>query len=37
VTGVEGFNIGDKVFAATGVGGICEKILAHKNNVRTHT
>ena len=32
--GVEGFNIGDKVFAATGVGGICEKILAHKNNVR---
>jgi len=32
--GVEGLNIGDKVFAATGVGGICEKILAHKNNVR---
>ena len=32
--GVEGFNIGDRVFAATGVGGICEKILAHKNNVR---
>ena len=32
--GVEGVNIGDKVFAATGVGGICEKILAHKNNVR---
>ena len=32
--GVEGFNVGDKVFAATGVGGICEKILAHKNNVR---
>ena len=32
--GVEDFNIGDKVFAATGVGGICEKILAHKNNVR---
>ena len=32
--GVEGFNIGDKVFAATGVGGICEKLLAHKNNVR---
>ena len=32
--GVEGFTIGDKVFAATGVGGICEKILAHKNNVR---
>ncbi len=32
--GDEGFNIGDKVFAATGVGGICEKILAHKNNVR---
>ena len=32
--GVEGFNIGDKVFAATGVGGISEKILAHKNNVR---
>jgi NADPH2:quinone reductase len=32
--GVKGFNIGDKVFAATGVGGICEKILAHKNNVR---
>jgi len=32
--GVEEFNIGDKVFAATGVGGICEKILAHKNNVR---
>lgn len=32
--GVEGFNIGDKVFVATGVGGICEKILAHKNNVR---
>jgi NADPH2:quinone reductase len=32
--GVEGFNLGDKVFAATGVGGICEKILAHKNNVR---
>ena len=32
--GVEGFNIGDKVIAATGVGGICEKILAHKNNVR---
>ena len=32
--GVEGFNIGDKVFAATGVGGICEKILAHKNNVK---
>ena len=32
--GVEGFNIGDKVFAATGVGGICEKIIAHKNNVR---
>ena len=32
--GVEGFNIGDKVFAATGIGGICEKILAHKNNVR---
>ena len=31
---VEGFNVGDKVFAATGVGGICEKILAHKNNVR---
>jgi len=23
--GVEGLNIGDKVFAATGVGGICEK------------
>ena len=35
--GVEGFNIGDKVFAATGVGGICEKILAHKNNVRPIT
>tara|TARA_B100001559_G_scaffold320136_1_gene331398 strand:- start:452 stop:1456 length:1005 start_codon:yes stop_codon:yes gene_type:complete len=32
--GVEGFNVGDRVFAATGVGGICEKILAHKNNVR---
>ena len=32
--GVEGFNIGDKVFAATGVGGICEKMFAHKNNVR---
>ena len=32
--GVEGFSVGDKVFAATGVGGICEKILAHKNNVR---
>ncbi|NCW59512.1 MAG: NADPH:quinone oxidoreductase family protein, partial [Proteobacteria bacterium] len=32
--GVEGFSVGDKVFAATGVGGICEKILAHKSNVR---
>ena len=32
--GVEGFSVGDRVFAATGVGGICEKILAHKNNVR---
>ena len=32
--GVEEFAVGDKVFAATGVGGICEKILAHKNNVK---
>ncbi|MDA1038016.1 MAG: NADPH:quinone oxidoreductase family protein, partial [Proteobacteria bacterium] len=32
--GVEGFSVGDRVFAATGVGGICEKILAHKSNVR---
>jgi NADPH2:quinone reductase len=32
--GVEGFSVGDKVFAATGVGGICEKILVHKSNVR---
>lgn len=32
--GVEGFSVGDKVFAATGVGGICEKILTHKSNVR---
>ena len=32
--GVKGFSVGDKVFAATGVGGICEKILAHKSNVR---
>ena len=29
--GVESFKVGDKVFAATGVGGISEKILAHHN------
>ena len=32
--GVENFKIGDKVFAATGIGGISEKILAHQSSIR---
>ena len=32
--GVESFKVGDKVFAATGVGGISEKILAHQSSIR---
>ena len=32
--GVENFKIGDKVFAATGIGGISEKILAHHSSIR---
>jgi NADPH2:quinone reductase len=29
--GVENFKIGDKVFAATRIGGISEKVLAHQS------
>ena len=32
--GVSGYAVGDKVFAATGVGGISEKILAHQSMLR---
>jgi NADPH2:quinone reductase len=32
--GVENFKVGDRVFAATGVGGISEKILAHQSSIR---
>jgi NADPH2:quinone reductase len=35
--GVENFKIGDKVFAATGIGGISEKILAHQSSIRTNS
>ena len=32
--GVDNFKVGDKVFAATGIGGISEKILAHHSSIR---
>ena len=32
--GVSDYAVGDKVFAATGVGGISEKILAHQSMLR---
>ena len=32
--GVENFKVGDRIFAATGVGGISEKILAHQSSIR---